>query len=426
MKRLGLIVLTAALAVCLTACGGISKSVDLKYGETYKIEDEKLEGKENLTWESDDSGIVSVSDDGTVTANAPGKAKVSIKEGEKSIGTYTFDVTTVPIEQIIFAADSIEVPNKTGNNVNKYTLLPKDASDYGITWTSADESVAVVNNNGEVETKSEGKTVIIATTENGVSAQYSIEVKPMSVWQQLTADEKSFVNDILPYMNNFKNPESVRFTDVRGYALLGTGANSQWTFTVSAQNGFGGNTVSSYMLWGSVFMEINELSGTQYRANLITQANLDINARAAGRFHPNFLGRAGKSRPCRCPTDMIYLRCKSFPVQRVTQKGARLMVHHLVIGIIFLFWGVADVLRLELPGVLARRLEASSEEARRLWQRLLGVLELIVGGGQLLFYFFSDNQTVTNIILAVMILAAVCILGPYYHWRKQEKENTQE
>ena len=102
------------------------------------------------------------------------------------------------------------------------------------------------------------------------------------------------------------------------------------------------------------------------------------------------------------------------------------MVHHLVIGIIFLFWGVADVLRLQLPGVLARRLEASSEEARRFWQRLLGVLELIVSGGQLLFYFFSDNQTVTSIILAVMILAAVCILGPYCHWRKQEKENTQE
>ena len=102
------------------------------------------------------------------------------------------------------------------------------------------------------------------------------------------------------------------------------------------------------------------------------------------------------------------------------------MVHHLVIGIIFLFWGVADVLRVRLPGILARRLEASSEEARRFWQRLLGVLELIVGGGQLLFYFFSDNQTVTNIILAVMILAAVCILGPYCHWRKQEKENTQE
>ena len=59
-------------------------------------------------------------------------------------------------------------------------------------------------------------------------------------------------------------------------------------------------------------------------------------------------------------------------------------------------------------------------------QRLESLLRLAFGGGQLLFYFFSDNQTVTSIILAVMILAAVCILGPYYHWRKQEKENTQE
>lgn len=44
----------------------------------------------------------------------------------------------------------------------------------------------------------------------------------------------------------------------------------------------------------------------------------------AGRSHPNFLSRAGKSRPCRGLTDMIYLHCKSFPVQRTAQKGARL------------------------------------------------------------------------------------------------------
>ena len=101
------------------------------------------------------------------------------------------------------------------------------------------------------------------------------------------------------------------------------------------------------------------------------------------------------------------------------------MVHHLVIGILFLVWGMADVLYIQLPGVLARRLEASNEEDRHFWRCLMGVLELIVGGGQLLFYFFSDNRTVTSIILAVMILAAVCILGPYYHWRKQEKENRE-
>lgn len=268
MKRLGMIVLTAALAVCLTACGGISKSVDLKYGETYKIEDEKLTGKENLTWESEDSSIVSVSDDGTVTANAPGKAKVAIKEGEKSVGTYTFDVTTVPIEQIVFADDNMGITDRSVSNKIKYTLFPKDASDYGITWTSADESVATVNEKGEVRAKSVGKSVIIATTENNITAQCSVEVVPRSAYDQLNSIEKLFVVDILPVVRNFKNPASVRFTSVK---QLYAGC---YDFEVSAQNGFGGNTVTAYTYDKntSFFMELGTSVNGDMNAELITQA----------------------------------------------------------------------------------------------------------------------------------------------------------
>mgnify|MGYP002515718024 CR=1 FL=1 len=137
---IGTIVLCAGL---LAGCGKVTKSVEINYGETYKIEDEKLEGKENLTWESADAGIVEVADDGTVTAKAPGKAKVEIKEDGKSVGEYTFNVSIVPIEQIIFSSDTIEVTD--GDTVAvKYTLLPQNASDYGITWTSADETIVKV------------------------------------------------------------------------------------------------------------------------------------------------------------------------------------------------------------------------------------------------------------------------------------------
>lgn len=82
---IGTIVLCAGL---LAGCGKVTKSVEINYGETYKIEDEKLEGKENLTWESADAEIVEVADDGTVTAKAPGKAKVAIKENGKSVGEW--------------------------------------------------------------------------------------------------------------------------------------------------------------------------------------------------------------------------------------------------------------------------------------------------------------------------------------------------
>lgn len=267
MKRLGMIVLTAALAVCLTACGGISKSVDLKYGETYKIEDEKLTEKENLTWESEDSSIVSVSDDGTVTANAPGKAKVSIKEGDKSIGTYIFDVTIVPIEQIIFADDHAQVTEKSSDNKLKYTLLPENASDYGIKWTSADDSVASINENGVITANAVGKTTIVATTENGVTAQCSLEVVARSAYDQLSRHEKAFVNAILPIMSNFKNPASVRFT-----AIYGMG--DYWRFEASAQNGFGGNTISSYTYFSSTGLLLDSSASFENEMNvdLVTQA----------------------------------------------------------------------------------------------------------------------------------------------------------
>ena len=45
----------------------------------------------------------------------------------------------------------------------------------------------------------------------------------------------------------------------------------------------------------------------------------------AGRFHPNFLSRAGKSHPCRGLTNMIYLHCKSFPVQHCVEDGSLVM-----------------------------------------------------------------------------------------------------
>lgn len=73
-----------------------------------------------MTWESADAEIVEVADDGTVTAKAPGKAKVAIKENGKSVGEYTFNVSIVPIEQIIFSSDTIEVTD--GDTVAvKYT-----------------------------------------------------------------------------------------------------------------------------------------------------------------------------------------------------------------------------------------------------------------------------------------------------------------
>lgn len=258
------------LAGILTGCG---KNVSIKYGEIYKIQDTKLEGKNNLIWENSDTDIIEVSEGGVVTAKAPGKAKVEIKENNTLIASYTFNVSIVPIKEIVFATDKMEITDEEDSRV-KYTLLPQDASDYGITWTSADESVATVNEKGEIDAKEIGKTTIIATTENGVSARCSVEVTQVNAWERLDEDEKKFVEAVLPRVREFKNPESVKFVEVWSNPIKDTDI---WYFTVSATNGYGADLIKSYGLFGGAFggilTESPKASGkVEYRADLITQA----------------------------------------------------------------------------------------------------------------------------------------------------------
>lgn len=270
------LVATIALGIlCAAAFVGCSKSIKLNYAETYKIQDEKLNGKSNLTWKSENTDIVDVSEDGTVEAKAPGKAKVDIKDGNTLLATYVFDVSVVPIKEIVFATDNMEITDD-GDNEIKYTLLPQGASDYGITWTSADESVATVDENGKLEAQSAGETVIVATTENGVSAQCAVTVTKVNAWERLSEDEKKFVEAFLPKAHDFKNPGSINFLEVRSNPLKANDTDV-WYFTVSATNGYGADIVKTYSLLGGSFggmmIDADKVTGkTEYNAELITQA----------------------------------------------------------------------------------------------------------------------------------------------------------
>ena len=57
------------------------------------------------------------------------------------------------------------------------TIEPVDATNKSITWSSEDESVVKVNENGEIEALKPGKTRITVTASNGKSASIEVEVK---------------------------------------------------------------------------------------------------------------------------------------------------------------------------------------------------------------------------------------------------------
>lgn len=95
-------------------------------------------------------------------------------------GTIVSDYITVTVPQPI-RIESIEIQNAKTNLVigettkPSITILPNNAEER-IIWTSSDETVAIVDNNGTATAIGGGTTTIVASSPNGVTTSYTVNV----------------------------------------------------------------------------------------------------------------------------------------------------------------------------------------------------------------------------------------------------------
>ena len=92
----------------------------------------------------------------------------------------------------------------------------------------------------------------------------------------------------------------------------------------------------------------------------------------------------------------------------------------IAIGIFFVGMGICDICKRKIRWGWSDNMKPKE---RAIWQRWIGVLELVVGGCELLYVPFAGMRHVTSALLAVMVLTSVCILGPYNHWRREHKDD---
>lgn len=143
-------------------------NVTMYKGETFKINAEvsPADSTDSLSYYYGYSGL-SISSDGTVTAKDTGNYEVRVSAGNVTIYCY-IKVIYPPVIVTDVNMNTNSVKMKTGE---VYTLsasvLPSNATDKNITWSSTDDSVAEVNN-GVIRAVGAGKTVIKAETSNGV------------------------------------------------------------------------------------------------------------------------------------------------------------------------------------------------------------------------------------------------------------------
>lgn len=158
-------------------------SLELSVGDTHELVATVL--PENATnkeviWSSSDESVLTVTD-GVITAIKEGKATVTVKskDGFKSS---TCEVT-VNKEPSIVHVTSVSL-NETTLNLetgDRYTLLatvlPSNASDKSVNWSSSNESVATVNSKGKITAVSAGQAIItVTTTDGGLTSSCTVNI----------------------------------------------------------------------------------------------------------------------------------------------------------------------------------------------------------------------------------------------------------
>lgn len=130
-------------------------------------------GGQTVSWQSSDTSKATVSSDGKVTSHAAGSVTITAVVG------HTSKTCNITIEQ---AAETITItPSTTEIGISrsmtlKATVLPANTVDKNITWSSSDDSVATVDQNGVITTKEFGQVTITATASNGRSGTATINV----------------------------------------------------------------------------------------------------------------------------------------------------------------------------------------------------------------------------------------------------------
>lgn len=115
---------------------------------------------DDVTWHSDAPDICEVSTDGRVTAKAAGHAIITATAG--GVSTSCNVTVAVPVTSLSLDKDTLRLAVGASDTLTA-SVLPEDATDKAIIWTSSDPAVATVDENGVVKAIAKGTATITAT-----------------------------------------------------------------------------------------------------------------------------------------------------------------------------------------------------------------------------------------------------------------------
>ena len=136
----------------------------------------------SIFWKSSDESIAVVGPDGTVSAKSPGTATITVvteDHGLTSECQVSVEKRIVPVRYVKLSESSLSLAEGDKSSL-KATVLPDDASNKEVNWSSSNPSVVSVNSEGDIMAVSPGKAKITASSvENGEKANCKVVVKAL-------------------------------------------------------------------------------------------------------------------------------------------------------------------------------------------------------------------------------------------------------
>ena len=180
--RIACLIMAVAMAVSLVGCGvditsvglptdivlekGETQQLNIEYGTDDKAEQEKIAeaaSKLNLTWASSDEEVATVDETGLVTAVGAGEADITVSIADANISSTTHI-------KVVILPTGVEVPETLSLELNGEAtkalgakMTPEGATDVKLAYVSSDESVATVDESGNVTAVGVGECTITTT-----------------------------------------------------------------------------------------------------------------------------------------------------------------------------------------------------------------------------------------------------------------------
>lgn len=237
---------------CIGGKASISETdLELSPGEKHTLKCTRSDSYGTPTWESSNEDVATIDSKGRITAIATGYARITLDPitaipcfcdvHVRKVDAKTIELSPNPLNLVVGKTKSL-----------KPVYTPNGAS-ASITWKSENENIATVTSSGVVKGISEGTTVIIAKTDNGLTAKATVKIVGAPTAVQLPQEVKISVGyyyTLIPTLTPSESEAIYKWksSDTSVATITSTGKiygkkEGQATITVTTDNNVTASTI---------------------------------------------------------------------------------------------------------------------------------------------------------------------------------------